>query len=387
MTQLPIQFALSGTAKIKGERCVRVVRLQSDPSQLNPESEMLICDTAPNLLPPGAIAVLRSHIPIAECEIHHDQFVHLPPELDYLGDGDVIRINPTANQVVVLYRRKSQHNAILVTEQCNSFCVMCSQPPRLQDDSYLINELLEAIPLMDPSTGVLGITGGEPTLRFKGFLRILSSIKTYLPQTEVHTLSNGRLFAYVRYAQDVANIGVTGLQFGVPLYSDLSHTHDQVVQADGAFDQTIRGILNLARVGVSVEIRVVLHRFTIDRLPDLARFITRNLPFVDHVALMGLEPMGFGKSNLDDLWVDPIDYQSVLLEAVDLLENSGLCVSIYNHQLCTLNRSLWPFAVQSVSDWKRYYPQSCNSCTVREQCGGFFASSVRRMSRAISPIQ
>jgi MoaA/NifB/PqqE/SkfB family radical SAM enzyme len=83
--------------------------------------------------------------------------------------------------------------------------------------------------------------------------------------------------------------------------------HDFVVQATGAFDQTLRGIMNLAINRVPVEIRVVVHKLTYERLPDLAGFIARNLPFVSHVALMGLEPTGFTKSNMEALWIDPVD--------------------------------------------------------------------------------
>jgi MoaA/NifB/PqqE/SkfB family radical SAM enzyme len=101
---------------------------------------------------------------------------------------------------------------------------------------------------------------------------------------------------------------------GIPIYSDIAARHDFVVQAKGAFDQTIRGIINLKRCGVPVELRVVIHRQTADRLPQLARFLARNLPFVDHVALMGLEHMGYVKINFDALWIDPADYQPALLQ-------------------------------------------------------------------------
>ena len=73
--------------------------------------------------------------------------------------------------------------------------------------------------------------------------------------------------------------------FGIPLYSDIASKHDFVVQAKGAYDETI-GILNLKAYNQKVEIRVVLHQKTYERLPQLALFIVRNLQFVDHVALM-----------------------------------------------------------------------------------------------------
>src|SRR3546814_13192799 len=107
------------------------------------------------------------------------------------------------------------------------------------------------------------------------------------------------------WSSDVCSSDLPDLMAGIPVYSDQSTIHDFVVQADGAFDETIRGILNLKKLGQRVEIRMVLHRHTIGRLDRFAEFVVRNLPFVDHVALMGLELMGFAKANADDLWIDP----------------------------------------------------------------------------------
>jgi His-Xaa-Ser system radical SAM maturase HxsC len=196
-------------------------------------------------------------------------------------------------------------------------------------------------------------------------------------------LSNGRLFNYLSLCREIAAIDHPDLMIGIPLYSDIAHRHDFVVQAEGAFDQTIRGIMNLARCGISVEIRMVLHRETIDRLPQFARFIARNLPFVDHVALMGLELMGFVRMNLDALWIDPTEYQPQLRQAALDLQQHGLDVSIYNHQLCVLDPELWPLARKSISDWKNEYLDECAGCAVHDRCGGFFASSSVRHSSHI----
>src|SRR5258708_1261802 len=111
---------------------------------------------------------------------------------------------------------------------------------------------------------------------------------------------------------------------GIPVYSDISWLHDHVVQANDAFDDTIRGILNLKSVGIKVEIRVVIHKLTYERLPDLAHFIRRNLTFCDHVALMGLEMTGFTKINMGELWIDPKDYQAQLREAVEILTQARM---------------------------------------------------------------
>jgi His-Xaa-Ser system radical SAM maturase HxsC len=294
-----------------------------------------------------------------DVQARRDRMVALPDDLSYLTDGDVVRVSPAGGGLWVMYRRASAHNFLFLTERCNSNCVMCSQPPRLVDDRHLLDAWLEAVPLMNPETRELGITGGEPTLLGDRLIELLRTCRNYLPGTALHVLSNGRLFNYLALCRAVADVRHPDLMIGTPLYSDLADRHDFVVQAAGAFDQTVRGLMNLNRCGVRVEIRVVLHAQTVDRLPQLARFIARNLPFVDQVALMGLEMMGYVKMNLDSLWVDPLDYQPQLVEAAEELQRNRVPVSIYNHQLCVLDRRLWPLARRSISDWKNEYMGPC----------------------------
>jgi His-Xaa-Ser system radical SAM maturase HxsC len=174
---------------------------------------------------------------------------------------------------------------------------------------------------------------------------------------------------------------------GIPVYSDLDDRHDHVVQARGAFDDTLVGLQNLGRWGVPVEIRVVVHRWTFERLENLAEFVYRNLTFASHVTFMGLEMMGFAISNLDELWIDPFEYRDYLERAVRFLATRGMHVSVYNHQLCTVPESIWPYCRKSISDWKNEYLPQCEGCTVRQECGGFFSSAVRRkVSTHISPL-
>jgi len=310
----------------------------------------------------------------------------LPNEFDYLRDGDVIRAWPQTNEIRVLYRRNSFHNHFLLTERCNHYCLMCSQPPKKIDDSWIVDDLMAAIPLIDPSTHEIGITGGEPTLLGDNLFRVLRAMKSYLPNTAIHILSNGRLFAAREFAKRYADIEHNDIMVGIPIYSDVSTIHDYVVQADGAFDETIRGILNLKHLGQKVEVRIVVHRQTYSRMPQLAEFIVRNLTFVDHVVFMGLEITGFTRANLNFLWIDPADYQMQLYQAVSFLADSRMHVSVYNHQLCVLDKRLWPFSRKSISDWKNEFMPECEGCRERPNCGGFFSSAKIRYSDHIRPF-
>src|SRR5689334_17948395 len=63
--------------------------------------------------------------------------VQLDGRFRYLADGDIIGLHLRSGRFRVLYRRASKHNSFLVTEQCNHYCLMCSQPPRNINDGWI----------------------------------------------------------------------------------------------------------------------------------------------------------------------------------------------------------------------------------------------------------
>jgi len=313
-------------------------------------------------------------------------YVRLPAEFAELGDGDVLRVQPETGRVRLLYRRSSGHNFFLVTERCNNFCLMCSQPPKSVDDAWLMDEIGDTLPLVDPTTPSLTFTGGEPLTEWRRFIRLLNLTRDLLPDTAVHVLTNGRAFASPDVAIAWAAVGHPKLSAGIPIYAAVDAIHDYVVQAKGAFDETVLGVLRLKDCGQRVEIRVVLHAITAPRLRETCSWIARNLPFVDHVALMGLENTGFAIVNDDVLWIDPLDYQEQLAAGVDVLSTAGVNVSVYNLPLCVLDPSVRPFAVQSISDWKNAFVEECDGCSARRDCAGFFSTGRPKFSRGIAPI-
>src|SRR5262245_61611331 len=56
--------------------------------------------------------------------------IQLARKFDYLAEGDILGFQPGSKRFRTLYRRSSEHNSFLVTERCNHYCLMCSQPPR-----------------------------------------------------------------------------------------------------------------------------------------------------------------------------------------------------------------------------------------------------------------
>jgi len=310
----------------------------------------------------------------------------LPCQFAYLNDGDILGVQTTSKRFRTLYRRTSAHNSLLVTERCNHYCLMCSQPPRDVDDGWILDEIKTTLRLIDPTTKSIGFTGGEPLLDWRGFTSVLERCHELLPTTFVHVLTNGRGFAQSDVVTAWANVKHPALTAGIPIYAAVDHVHDYVVQAHGAFDETVLGILKLKDRGQRVEVRVVLHAITAPRIVETCRWLARNLPFVDHVALMGLENTGFALANANVLWIDPLDYREALAEAVEALRSAGVAVSVYNLPRCVLAKSTWEFAVQSISDWKNGYLEQCERCIERPHCSGFFTTGRPRHSRGIVPI-
>lgn len=304
--------------------------------------------------------------------------------IEGFNEGDAVVINKRG-EIVFVYEIKSNHNAIMATERCNHRCIMCPQPPILQEkDKTPFN--LKLISLFDKSTQEIGITGGEPTLIGDNLFVLINHIKKELPKTAISILSNGVKFADKEYAMKLAKCKHHDLQIDIPLFSDIAEEHNRIVGAK-TFYKTVQGLYNLALFHQRIGLRIVIHKQTYRRLPQLADYIYHNFPFVAQVAFLQMETTGLAKENLDKLWIDPYDYNMELREAVLLLADRGIKPYIYNAQLCVLPDDIRYYAQQSISDWKDIYISECDGCMLRGQCAGFFESNRNIHSAHIKKVE
>lgn len=304
--------------------------------------------------------------------------------VDEFQEGDVVVINKQG-EVIFVYEINSNHNALMATERCNHRCIMCPQPPILQEkDKTPFN--LKLISLFNKSTQEIGITGGEPTLIGDNLFTLINHIKKELPKTAISILSNGVKFADKGYAMKLAKCRHQDLQIDIPLFSDIAEEHNRIVGAK-TFYKTVQGLYNLALFHQRIGIRIVVHKQTYKRLPQFADFIYHNFPFVAQVAFMQMETTGLVKENFEELWIDPYDYNRELREAVLLLADRGIKPYIYNAQLCVLPDEIRCYAQQSISDWKDIYIPECEGCVLKGQCAGFFESNRQAHSVHIKKIE
>lgn len=294
-------------------------------------------------------------------------------DVGQLQAGDVAVISAAGHELQVQYRTGDIHHAVFLTNRCNSFCLMCSQPPTKQDDSWLVDEAVSVIRHIPSSPGVIGLTGGEPLLLGERLKEVLDAVHELHPDSHIELLSNGRLLSDGKTAECLLGDLQAKVSWLVPLYGHADFLHDFVVQSSGAFDETIAGLLNLQAYRQAVQLRIVLIEPVLRILPQLCAFIGRNLPFVREVALMGCEPIGFALANRSLCETDLADWHESLLASVRVLDRAGIPALLMNMPLCNLPTSLWRYAHKSISDWKQTYVAECEPCALKKDCSGLFA--------------
>ncbi|MGE8628088.1 His-Xaa-Ser system radical SAM maturase HxsC [Achromobacter denitrificans] len=290
-----------------------------------------------------------------------------------LEEGDVVIPSPERQEVSILYRESDVHHSLQLTNRCNSYCLMCSQPPTVQEDDWMVHEALAVLGHMAVSPRVLGLSGGEPLLLGSGLRRVLDELAFCHPTTHVEVLTNGRLLSNADLSKTLLDGLSTSVSWLVPLYGHADFLHDFVVQTPGAYEQTIAGLLNLQQYRQPIQLRIVLIRPVLEMLPDLCTFIGRNLPFVKEVALMACEPIGFALANREICEIDLHDWQETLHHAARELTRHSVPFLFMNTPLCSLPENLHRYAHRSISDWKNVYAPACDTCKARSECSGFFA--------------
>lgn len=305
-----------------------------------------------------------------------------------LKDYDVVEIINNKS-IRVLYRDDSEDNAIVVTNQCNSNCIMCPDPDIIRNtkENPDIKKILEQIECIPNDTSHITITGGEPGLLKEKLLEVLDKCKKCLPNTEFLLLTNGRVFSDVHFANKIAEVVPSNIRVAIPIYADNEKLHDEITRAKESFNQAVNGIKNLINRNIDVEIRIVVLKKNYEQLEQIAKFIVREFPHTKIVNIMALEMMGNAYKNKDWVWVDFKDIKKYLYNACLTIIRSGIITNLYNFPLCNIDEKLYSLSRKSITDYKVRYKDGCDTCLIKESCGGFFNSTINIKDISIKPIK
>ncbi len=225
---------------------------------------------------------------------------------------------------------------------CNSRCQYCTQldyrviPQADQLD--LTTEQIRARILWAKDNGhdELGFSGGEPTIR-PDFLDLVAFARdTGFERIAVTT--NGRMFAYPKFADTAIANGLTRFTFS--LHGATPELHDKIAVAPGALTQALAGLDNITaaakRRGVKLHLmnNQILIPENIRQIKDMVALLAPR-----GVRLFMIQPFIAQRSNVADLgrWFVPYaDVVAGVQDALPVLAQFGARIKPYNVPNCLL---------------------------------------------------
>jgi MoaA/NifB/PqqE/SkfB family radical SAM enzyme len=209
---------------------------------------------------------------------------------------------------------------VRLTRRCNNRCLFCHDALR-HDGTAVPLEAARADVLAGRARGAerLVLSGGEPTIH-PAFVDLVAAGRA-AGYRWIQAISNGRMFAYDRFAERTAAAGLD--EVTVSMHGHTPELHDGLVGVPGSFAQALRGIRNLRRLGRVVSIDVVVCKPNVRHLADRLRaFIGMGLHEFD---LLHLVPFGRAfEEHRDALYFDAREERDHVLEALALRHAPGV---------------------------------------------------------------
>ncbi len=179
------------------------------------------------------------------------------------------------------------------TYRCNLRCKHCYASAGVSLPEMSVEERIRALETMvDAGVAMLALSGGEPLLG-PGFWEVLRMSSDYGLYTAMAT--NGTLIT-----EDVAEkLSKYGLIFAqVSLDSPSPEFHDEFRGVKGAWERTVRGIKNLKKYGIKVEVSMTITKKNYRTIPDMIKFVKEKLG-ADLFMAFNFIPTGRGRGILD----------------------------------------------------------------------------------------
>lgn len=310
-----------------------------------------------------------------------------PEKLAGLCDYDVVEVDE-GGFIRTFYRNSTPDNAIVPTGKCNSNCLMCpsSDYARRMASVESLDYLLELVSYFPEDAPHITVTGGEPFLMGRGIFKLFECMRDHFTCTEFLTLTNGRALSLRSFRDELERTIPRGMQFGIPIHGSSAETHDAVTRATGSFEQTVAGVKGLLSRRVGVELRIVVSRLNMHDVDAIAELVTREMPGVSSVKIIGLEMLGNAWRNRERVWITYDEAFEASRNAIARLMEAGVDVRLYNFPLCAVPREYWHICAKSITDYKVRFPAECEGCAVADACCGLFAGSYRHAKSHIRPV-
>ena len=284
--------------------------------------------------------------------------------------------------------------SVHLTDLCNSECVFCVVgSPFFKVDSVRYDDVVRFL-RANAAKGfsVVNFHGGEPTIhpRFLEVLRLVRDLK----YPRIHLQTNAVKLADRSFALELIDLGVT--KFIISLHGATAATQDSQTFTRDGFTRTIQGIRNVKGCQGLVRTNTVITKANIQELPDIAT-LACDLG-VDHVNYSALHPVGSADAARASILPTFASVHEPLCAAIEIARSRGRRVTLEGFPHCVVSgqgrerlhlhneyrgiRMLIRGQVkEDYDDWMRdelrTFGAPCESCNVRDVCGGVYPEYVQ----------
>jgi len=286
-------------------------------------------------------------------------------------------------------KQLSMHVTDLCNEKCG-FCVVGS--PLAKTDAVKYDDLIRFL-LANAGGGYesLNLHGGEPTILPKLMDLLETAQMVGYPEVQIQT--NGRRLKDMAFVDKLKERGVR--LFVISLHGADSHVQDCLTQTPGGFAETIEGIRNAKKAGISVRVNTVITRMNMGQLGNICRLCVEL--GVDHINISNLHPVGSGYFALDMQAPTVQETRTHLLPVLQELTGQGHKVTLEGFPLCAIA----PYQQLAIEDGTRFirmmyhggvydnydefmdtqtreHGAPCEGCPLRADCGGVYLEYAER---------
>lgn len=273
----------------------------------------------------------------------------------------------------LLFRIENRELTFFITSKCNHRCIMCPQQLDIDtpDNDLIIQRVIDNLDY-DMFDEVC-FTGGEPLLK----MNFIEQVVQQAPERIfISILTNGSIMPSEIILKSLR------CKLCVPLYAPYDELHNTMTGST-SFYKVVENLMKISKYEILIELRFVMTKQNYSCLEEYARFVWRNLLFVQDVAFMGIELTAEAHKNKNELWINPEEYIEPLQKAVSFLDCCGVITWIYNLPFCLFDEPYRRFLVKSISTWKIKYLPKCESCKLKKDCGGMFFSDMSEFQKIL----
>jgi organic radical activating enzyme len=254
---------------------------------------------------------------------------------------------------------------------CNNNCLFCVQANNKLKGNRSFEDIKKDLTDSKKRCEGIVLTGGEVTIR-KDFIQIVEFAKE-LGYTNIQIQTNGRMFSSMDFCKKVINAGAT--EISPALHGYCKEQHNYLTQTEGAFNETVKGIINMKKLGARILTNTVIVKSNYRSLDKIAHLLVKLK--VDQFQFAFVHAMGNAWSNYDSIVPRMSLVMPSVFKGLDIGINASVRVMTEAIPYC-LMKGYEKFLAEKNTDLKKninsFFLKSkkeyCNNCFWIKKCDG-----------------